>query len=173
MWGRKTEDPVKFRLPTILALGRRAKPAAKAIRRPAPETDETGSDFSSVAAACVLAAVLVIRLTMGASAASVAVPGDRVVFGYGTWQVPQVTVPARHVAGIWQKPGTACRLSVPMMSRRPGALTVLAVRPDGVMLSWAGGPTARAGSDCHAGGGSLLVSDSDYLSISTVQSPKR
>ncbi len=160
---------MKFRLTP----GRRAKPAAKAIPRRATESGATDFDFHTTVAVCLLAAVLVIRLTLGASAASVAVPGDRVVFGYGTWQVPQITVPARRVAGIWQKPGAACQLNVPVMSRRPGALTVLAVRPDGVMLSWAGGPTARRGSDCHAGGGSLLVSDSDYLSISTVQSPKR
>ncbi len=152
--------------------GRRAKPAAKAIPRPAPG-DAAEPDFHGVLAACLLAAVLVIRLTMGATAADVAVPGDRVVLGYGTWKVPQIIVPARHVAGPWQPAGAACKLDVPVMSRRPGALTVLAVRPDGVMLSWAGGPTARGGSDCRAGGESLLVSDSDYLSISTVQSPKR
>ena len=46
------------------------------------------------------------------------------------------------LASPWAKPGRHARSISPMMAREGGALSVLAVRKDGVMLSWAGGPTA-------------------------------
>jgi len=153
----------------------RRKPVAKALtRRPlpprrAPEAHKQVYNEMQAFLVALLAFLIIARLAAGA-AAPIAMPGDRIVYGHQSWAAPPLIVQAREVAGPWAKPGTACRLDVPAMARRPGALTVLAVRPDGVMLDWAGGAAAPA--DCRDGT-TLLVSDVDYTRLQHAQQPKR
>ena len=51
-------------------------------------------------------------------------------------------------------------------------MTVLAVRQDGVMLSWAGGATALTSAACR-GGQSVLVADANYSQLLAAQKPLR
>ena len=83
------------------------------------------------------------------------------------------TIPAREVASPWAKPGEACTLEIPIMSVKGGALSVLAVRKDGVMLSWAGGPTATGAQACQSGAGGLLVPTADYNGLVAKPRPRR
>jgi hypothetical protein len=56
--------------------------------------------------------------------------------------------------------------------RQPGGtLTVLAVRADGVMLSWVGGNTARV-APCPAPG-QFLVSAADYDALAQINVARR
>jgi len=81
---------------------------------------------------------------------------------------PDHVIPARTVADPFSPPGTACRLDVNEMSNTGGTLTVMAVRQDGVMLSWAGGRTA-ADSDCHSLGKPILISVAGYELLAKTQ----
>jgi hypothetical protein len=60
-----------------------------------------------------------------------------------------LVLPARIVSGPWAAAGRACRLNLARMARPGGAMTVMAVRGDGVMLSWAGGTTAAGRGNCQ------------------------
>ncbi len=95
----------------------------------------------------------------------VAAVGDRIVFKPGMEVVPaaETVISARVVAGPWAPPARACRLNIRLMTHHFGALTVLAVRADGVMLSWAGGATAKAGNCAPAH--KLLVGREDYVEL--------
>jgi hypothetical protein len=75
-------------------------------------------------------------------------------------------VPARLLTGPWGHPGQGCWLDEDMMREPGGVLTVLAVRSDGVMLSWVGGDTARVAS-CPAPG-QFLVSAADYDALKQI-----
>lgn len=81
------------------------------------------------------------------------------------------SVPARVVANAWAPPGQACMLDEAVMLGHGGSLTVLAVRPDGVMLSWVGGVTAQARS-CPAPG-DVLVTEADYQDLQRIRVPGR
>ncbi len=80
-------------------------------------------------------------------------------------------VPARLLAGPWAHPGLACWLDEAVMRQPGGALTVLAIRSDGIMLSWVGGDTARVAS-CPAPG-QFLVSQADYEALTQITVARR
>jgi len=79
---------------------------------------------------------------------------------------PLAEVPARLLSGPWAKPGEGCWLDEAVMRDPGGTLTVLAVRSDGIMLSWVGGDTARIAS-CPAPG-QVLVDAQDYQKLAQI-----
>lgn len=79
-------------------------------------------------------------------------------------------VPAHLVAGPWAHKGQACTLDEAVMQAPGGTLTVLALRPDGVMLSWVGGATARENT-CPAPA-QVLVSEADYNTLLQITVPR-
>jgi hypothetical protein len=93
----------------------------------------------------------------------VAQVGDMLGFYSNTASVtaPITAVPARVVAGPGASPGHPCTLDVSVMTKPGGAMTVMAVRPDGVVLSWAGGATASKQAGCQ-GNVQLLVANAGY-----------
>ncbi|HEY1856218.1 hypothetical protein [Acidocella sp.] len=96
----------------------------------------------------------------------VAVPGDIVpIERAANWMADVNVVHAHNLSGPFAAPGSVCQLNISRMAKTGGSLTVLAVRADGVMLSWAGGPTAAPGKACAGGQTGLLVSDADYRSL--------
>jgi hypothetical protein len=80
-------------------------------------------------------------------------------------------VPARLLTGPLAHPGQGCWLDETVMRQPGGTLTVLAVRSDGVMLSWVGGDTARVAS-CAAPS-QFLVSASDYNALAQISVARR
>ena len=80
-------------------------------------------------------------------------------------------VPAKLLTGPWAQPGQGCWLNEAVMRAPGGTLTVLAVRADGVMLSWVGGDTAHVAS-CPAPG-QFLVSEADYQALTQISVARR
>jgi hypothetical protein len=73
-------------------------------------------------------------------------------------------IPARRLATPWAPPGRACSLDVRSIGRYGGSATVLAVRPDGVMLEWAGQPRALGNGDCETQQ-PILIKNTDYREL--------
>jgi hypothetical protein len=121
----------------------------------------------------VLAAARII-IAIAASTSHIATVGDRLAVNPASVSPVSrsLVVPARQVSDPWAPPGAACSLNLAAMQRPGGSLTVMAVRPDGVMLSWAGGATASGAADCHAAGTPVLVADSGYSSLLMAQPAK-
>jgi hypothetical protein len=144
----------------------KAKAVAKVIdrRKGKPEPFMSGGSLGLLLA--VVAVAFFVRLTtvVMANPAPVAAPGDIVTFSGPVIRpmVPLGQVTAHAVSGVWGKPGGDCALDLAQMMRVHGALSVHAVRPDGVMVSWAGGPTAEGAADCRTMQSALLVSAADY-----------
>lgn len=80
-------------------------------------------------------------------------------------------IPARLLATAWASPGRACSLDIGTIRRVGGAATVLALRPDGVMLEWAGPATATGNGDCDANH-AILIEDGDYKELSGLLASK-
>ncbi len=78
---------------------------------------------------------------------------------------------AREMPAAYADPGPACRLNIAKMAQSGGILTVMAVRPDGVVLSWAGGATAGADA-CRAPSGEVLLAEDDYAALLTSRTAK-
>ena len=123
------------------------------------------------------ALLMLARLVSGAAfTGPVAQVGDMVDFGAwrsSSFGIPRLIVAARVVGGgdaasSWAPAGNACRLDVVLMTKLGSALTVLAVRPDGVLLSWAGTATSRGAGDC-APNKTILVDDADYQRLAAAQ----
>lgn len=72
------------------------------------------------------------------------------------------TEPAQEISGPWASPGHSCTLDVPTMMENGGTLTVVALRPDGVILSWVGGATAHGIANCRVNDRKSM-SNTDYL----------
>jgi hypothetical protein len=124
-------------------------------------------------AALILATVLQLGALVRANAARMAAPGDVVQLGAtAPWPPVADTIPARLLAAPWAEPGAACKLDVTFMRHPGGLLTVLALRPDGVMLDWAGGPTAPGASGCDVQGGGVLIAEADYLALHASMRPR-
>ncbi len=140
------------------------KPAAQAAGRkrqawPFRMTDEFGTLF------CLLLAVTALRVAVSFAAPPVAVPGDRVTFTHNPSLPPDTrVVTARLVGGPFAPAGATCRLDLRQMAAAPGAMTVMAVRTDGVMVSWAGGPTAAV-NGCQGKAGEILLATADYATL--------
>lgn len=123
----------------------------------------------------VLALVTLARLGSAALAnpAPLARPGDIItVSRSGNLLVSQQTIPARLLASAWVRPGKSCILDLGYMARPGGALTVLAVRPDGVMADWAGGQTAPDDDACRQGRGGILIPSGEYRALLTSLMPR-
>ncbi len=149
-------------------------------RRPKPKAAETTprqkqrAQLANASGAMVGLLILMawVRMSIAvAGSGGAALVGDRVQFGAPSLAFPDHIIAAQTVANPFSAPGAACRLDVNEMSNTGGVLTVLAVRADGVMLSWAGGATSIE-SDCHRLDKPVLVSSSDYESLAKAQFPK-
>jgi hypothetical protein len=103
----------------------------------------------------------------------VAEVGDMLRFNLDTASVtaPITAVPARVIHGPWAAPGRVCTLDVPTMIEPGGVISVTAVRSDGVMFDWAGGPTAPGQADCQDNA-EILVKDEDYQRLQMAQAPR-
>ena len=115
------------------------------------------------------------RLLVAACAAvpSLASVGDRVqVSAAAPIAVPDVVLPARGVTSAFAKPGPACKLNMAGMKKPGGVLSVVAVRPDGVVLSWAGGATAAGAQNCQMNGPEMLLAQNDYAALLAPKSKK-
>jgi hypothetical protein len=94
-------------------------------------------------------------------------PGDQLavpatsIAGRGGAQPHEVS--ARALDNVLAASGPACTLSGNTLRADGGSFAVLAQRPDGVVLSWAGAPTA-ASAPCPAAS-PLLVSSAAYQSL--------
>ena len=150
----------------------KARPSARPTQQ-ARQSNDAYRVFFSLVMAAFAARVLFGCIGALTGWQPVAQVGDRLIFTplAGDLQERTVRISARLVMNPWSRPGPACGLETATMIRRGGAMTVLAVRQDGVMLSWAGGATASAGSACQ-GGESLLVTDVDYQQLLTAQVPR-
>ena len=96
----------------------------------------------------------------------VAMPGDIIPIERTTnWMAGVNVMKAHNLSNAFASSGRACELDIRYMAQAGGSFTVLAVRADGVMLSWAGGPTAAPGYACAGGQTGVLVSDADYRSL--------
>jgi hypothetical protein len=82
-----------------------------------------------------------------------------------------IMLPAREMAAAYAEPGPGCQLDIAKMARPGGILTVMAVRPDGMVLSWAGGATA-ASNACRAPSGEVLLAENDYAALLTSRTAK-
>jgi hypothetical protein len=116
------------------------------------------------------------RLLLAAIAAmpAIAAVGDRIPIGPATISVgltaPNITV--QEVASPAASPGPSCRLDLAFMKQPGGVFSVLAVRADGIVLSWAGGKTAPGDSACDTAHQSVLVGLNDYALLLKRQSAK-
>jgi hypothetical protein len=141
---------------------RRNKSVAKAATRNRPGrfrmTDEFGTLFS------LLVVVTALRVAVGFTVAPLAVPGDRVIFLRNPAMFDTRVMTARLVSGPFAPAGAACQLDLRQMSESDGAMTVMAVRADGVMVSWAGGPTAPV-NGCQNASGEILLAKNDYAAL--------
>jgi len=148
---------------------RRRKPRANAATGAKPRWQPDGSVASLIG---LLVALTALRITIAfAVPAGVATVGDRMELGPATTSVVNLIIPARALGNPFARPGDFCSLDVNEMSHPGGAISVMAVRMDGVMLSWAGGPTS-AKADCRNAGAQILVSASDYEALLKTQFPK-
>ena len=77
-------------------------------------------------------------------------------------------IPARRLATPWAPPGRACSLDVRSIGQYGGSATVLAVRPDGVMLEWAGQPRALGNGDCETRQ-PILITNTGYRELFSLQ----
>ncbi len=149
------------------------RPRQKAALRPAVRTLPKWRNWLAGprlfdAAVLVLAVATATRLVSAAVAhpPPAATPGDIVpITRVANWMSSVNHVDARNLSSAFARPGSACSLQIGRMAQHGGDLTVLAVRPDGVMLSWAGGPTAAPAQACAGGETGILVSDADYRSL--------
>jgi hypothetical protein len=165
-----------------------SKPVAKAIvqqpenspfRKSADSTIKLVSAVASrvvsrlLVGMLVLLALLVFVRILAGSVQPVAQVGDMLGFYHGGVSVtaPNTVVQARLIAGPWAAPDRACTLNVSAMTKPGGTMSVMAVRADGVMLSWAGGATAAGGADCKAAE-QILVTDADYVRLQRALAPR-
>jgi hypothetical protein len=145
---------------------RRRKPRAKAAK---PRWQLDGAHGMLIG---LLIALTALRMTVAFTVpASVATVGDRVNLGPANPILGSLIIPARALGNPFASPGGFCSLDVNGMSHPGGAFTVMAVRADGVMLSWAGGATS-AQADCRSKNQAILISANDYEALLKAQFPK-
>ncbi len=138
-----------------------------------PNNPESGFNLVLALISLVLAAhffIVLIAMLIGRQV--VPQVGDTLLFAAGKVSGPIHSIPARQVINSWAAPGRPCKLDIPFVTGRGGAATVLAVRQDGVMLSWAGAATAAGAGGCPAGA-SILVTQADYRRLLATQIPDR
>jgi hypothetical protein len=129
--------------------------------RPEPEGLQRG--FLTVITLLIVAKLISAAV---ANPTPVAMPGDIVkIAGPLFWAQPPSHIHVQSVATPWAPPANDCVLDIGLMAREGGALAVLAVRKDGVMMSWGGGPTADDGRACRPGHNGILISTADYQGL--------
>jgi hypothetical protein len=136
-----------------------------------PERQRFSVDSVSLLYVVLLAALFIIHFVFGARPAAV---GDELVFEAGKMalQAENLVVPARVITEASDSPGRSCSLDVTVMTAADGRMNVLALRRDGVLLSWTGQRTAAGEMNCGPNE-QILVSDSNYERLSTTQAPLR
>lgn len=73
---------------------------------------------------------------------------------------PAPVVPAQNIGNVLANPGAKCILDVAVMRNPGAAMSVLAVRADGVVLTWAGKTTANS-QGCTPGA-SVFIAAENY-----------
>jgi hypothetical protein len=146
---------------------RRRKPRAKAMPGAKPRWRLDGGYTALIGLLLVLAA---LRVTVAFALPDGPAVGDRVAITPAKI-APNPIIAAREVANPFARPGNSCMLDVNEMSHPGGALSVMAVRTDGVLLSWAGGATS-AKADCRRENQEILISADDYDTLLKAELPK-
>lgn len=151
----------------------KSKPVAKAVSRP-QQAEERWRKFDEAAylSISLMGLLIIARILVTYDLDTpVARVGDMLDFTTNqnsvmasNVSVSDVFVPARLISGVWASPGRACTLDLPKLVNPGGTMTVMAVRPDGVIVSWAGGVTAPGTSDCM-GKEQILVANKDYKQL--------
>jgi hypothetical protein len=96
--------------------------------------------------------------------APLAVPGDEVPLAGLARMAP--CLPAEQLANVWDAAGPACQLDVAGLVARSAVLSVVAVRPNAVVVR------APAGAGCGPGGLTLLaVADFERLTMAEMPHP--
>jgi hypothetical protein len=150
---------------------RRPRPKARAKAAPS-EKPRWQPDSAHAALIGMFIALTALRITIAfAVPASTATVGDRVELRPATTSLNNLIIPARALSNPFARPGNFCTLDVNAMSNPGGALTVMAVRADGVLLSWAGGVTSTK-ADCRRANQPILISADDYEALLKTQFPK-
>jgi hypothetical protein len=144
---------------------RRPKVKAKVVRRPQPSNWLGGAYTVLLALMTATIAAQLIASSLAAMPPLVTV-GDR--FALAPSPRPSaVNLPilaAAQIATPQAATGRACLLDLQKMLHPGGVFTVLAVRPDGVVLSWAGGQTAGNGAGC-ATTAPIFIAQNDYVAL--------
>lgn len=152
-----------------------SKPVSKVVNlqhrsRQQSQPDDTLIPFILFWASTLLGGVVFCFVV---STQRIAQVGDVLDFHAGTLSIvgPNIAVTAHTVAGPWAPPSRSCTLAVSVMEKPGGAMSVMAVRPDGIMLSWAGGATASGAADCRSNE-SILVANADYGRLQMALAPR-
>ena len=143
-----------------------------AVKPPARQSDDVYRVFFSLVMLAFAARILFGCVGALGGWQPVAQVGDRLDFGPAFAGAMTASANARLVATPWSVPGRTCRLDTATMNGRGGAMTVMAVRQDGVMVSWAGGATAPGPKACGRGQ-SILLAAADYQQLWATQTPRR
>ncbi len=141
----------------------------KQPRGPLPPSGTKDDFYSMVIGMIIILAALRLGIAC-ASPTAVAAVGDRLQFGPASPRPAGIAtvLQARKLSGPFAPPGDFCNLDVNAMTLSQGALSVIAVRQDGVMLSWAGGLTAKK-ANFGANDTQILISANDYESLTKPQ----
>ncbi|MGE4483329.1 hypothetical protein [Acidocella sp.] len=126
---------------------------AKARRLAAPGPDPRILPYGTPAISYLLALAMFAGLMLCARAVNAPpLPGENLGFPTGYAPPPGAVrlVQAKLLGEVLGPPGGACMLEEEALRIGGGSFSVLASRPDGVVLSWAGASTAAA-SPCPAG----------------------
>ena len=163
-----------FAFATKWLKGSLSKPATK-IQQNQKDNLKVGKfDGTLLKFVCLMISFTVLSLFLNSAIGKVPVTqvGDVLEFYPNTISVtaPTTAVPARVIAGPAASPGASCTLDVSSMAIPGGAMTVMATRPDGVMLSWAGGATASKQASCRSGE-PVLVTNAGYERLQMAQKP--
>ncbi len=152
----------------VRAKGKALKFKVITAPKPDPRIVPSGTPALSYVLALALLAGLIFcaRITN-----SLPAPGERlnIPAGYfpaaatGRNLAPWHEVTAHVLGDVLATSGPACTLAEEILRADGGSFAILAHRPDGMVLSWAGAPTA-ATSPCPAGA-PLLVSPAAYQSL--------
>jgi len=138
---------------------------AKAVRRPQPQNWLGGAYTVLLGLMTATIAAQLVATSLANMPQMVSV-GDRLML-YTSPRPSAVRLPvlaAAQVATPQAATGRACLLDLQKMLHPGGVFTVLAVRPDGVVLSWAGGATAGAGAGC-ASTAPIFIAQNDYAAL--------
>ncbi len=84
-------------------------------------------------------------------------------------RTPAAVVPAQNIDSVLASPGAKCTLDVAVMQNPGAAMSVLAVRADGVVLTWAGKTTANV-HGCTPGA-SVFIATENYDLLAAAARP--